>query len=729
MPIFRIAILSFAVRSFAFAQAAPAEALDFLHGLDEYDNIRRMLPDYMEQKAEALVRSRKQSLDLSTREALARRRQFVRERILHAIGGLPARTPLNARIVGTLERDGYRIEKIVFESQAKFYVTANLYLPASGDAPHPAVLYPLGHELGGKSNPTWQQMLATLARKGYVALTWDPVGQGERVQLYSADLRDSMLRSSTTEHTILGIQCLLTGQHIARYTIWDGIRALDYLLSRKEVDPERIAITGNSGGGTLSAYIGALDDRIKVVAPSCFITSWHWMLKTLGPQDAEQVFPGWLGDGLDYPDFIYAATPKPYLILSAIRDFFPIDGARETFQESLRTYSALEKNSHVEMFEADDGHGYSQPRRMAAYNWLSHQLRGRDELAEEKLIEPESAETLFCTQTGQVVTSFGGETVFTLNQARAEQLGNSRARVADASGLHQYQEKVRQAAIQRSGYEQDSGTVPVIPYGTIQRNGYRIEKLMYESEPGILIPSLVYVPDSGPARKPAVLIADSDGKSSTATAAEQLVLTGVIVLSADLRGMGETRIAPELNESEFYRYFGDYEDGMTAILMNRTLVGGRARDIIRGFDMLEARSDVDSEKLSGIGRNGAALPFLYAALFDKRPKALALEGMLVSYQAVTAMRMHRLIFEQIVPGALLDFDLPDLVSALAPRRVWISDPMTPTYTAVPYGEFSLAYTVAARAFALAGAAKALRLQHSRPEDQYAAQYYHDLLNR
>jgi cephalosporin-C deacetylase-like acetyl esterase len=251
----------------ALGACALSQDLDFLNGLDEYENIRRMLPDYMQRRGEALVQERKRALVIRTKEDLDRRRQFVREQILKAIGGLPERTPLNARTVATLERDGYRIEKLIFESQPKFYVTANLYLPAAGQPPFPAVLYPLGHELGSKAHEAWQQMLATLARRGYVALTWDTIGQGERIQLYSPDLHDSYLRGSTTEHTILGNQALLTGQAIARYTIWDGIRALDYLLSRKEVDPARVAVTGNSGGGTHTAYLAALDDRLKIAAP------------------------------------------------------------------------------------------------------------------------------------------------------------------------------------------------------------------------------------------------------------------------------------------------------------------------------------------------------------------------------------------------------------------------------------------------------------------------------
>src|SRR5689334_2154106 len=222
-------------------------------------------------------------------------------------------------------------------------------------------------------------MLLTLARNGYVALSWDPIGQGERIQMYDEDLHASKVRDSTTEHTILGIQTILTGHAIARYTIHDGLRALDYLLSRKEVDPKRVACTGNSGGGTHTAYLSALDDRIRVAAPSCYITSWRRLLETIGPQDAEQVFPNWLRDGLDFPDFLYAAAPKPYLVLSAIRDFFPIDGARESFREAQRYYPP----DKLRMVEADDGHGYTKPRRIAAYAWFARWLKKSEDQGSE----------------------------------------------------------------------------------------------------------------------------------------------------------------------------------------------------------------------------------------------------------------------------------------------------------------------------------------------------------
>jgi hypothetical protein len=365
------------------------------------------------------------------------------------------------------------------------------------------------------------------------------------------------------------------------------------------------------------------------------------------------------------------------------------------------------------MFEADDGHGYTHPRRMAAYDWLSRQFRGKPDEQAEIPIEPEASETLNCTETGQVVTSLGGETVFTINRARATILRGNRRPPTTAGDLRNWQDKVREAAQRLSGYEPPSGPVTVTPYGEIIREGYRIRKIVYESEPGILIPALLYVPESGPARKPAVLIADGNGKSAAAKAAEPLAKLGTVVLSVDLRGTGETRITPDLNDSEFYRYFGDYEDAMTAILMNRTLAAMRARDIVRGLDVLAAQPQVDPSQLSGIGRHGAAVPLLYAAVFDARLKSISLEDMILSYDAVATTAMQRKVFEDIVPGALLEFDLPDLVGAIAPRQVWISDPVTPTGTPLPQSSLAGEYGNASKAFALAGASGALRFIRPR----------------
>ena len=691
------------------AMAQQSEDLNFASGLEQFQNIRRMLPSYLNSIGLRMLEERKHRIErLASIEDVNKRRAYLREKMMEDLGGFPDRTPLNARVVGAVERSRYRIEKIIFESQPHFYVTANLYLPTTGHPPYPAILYPLGHERGGKTNPTWQQMLGSLATKGFVALTWDPIGQGERLQIYDEDLRESKVGDSTTEHTVLGAQCMLLGDHMARYTIWDGLRALDYLLSRKEVDPTRIGLTGNSGGGTHTAYIAALDDRIQVAAPSCYITSWHLMLETIGPQDAEQTFPFWLQQGVDYPDYLYAFAPKPYLILSAIRDFFPIAGARETFAEAEKVYAAIGAREKVGMFEADDGHGYNKTRRLAAYDWFGRWLKGTGDADPEPQIEMATPEELRCTPTGQVSTSLQGESVFTLNQKRLEKLkANHPTRPADL--LHNAKEAIR--------YEPLTGPLKVNLYGAISRTGYRIEKLIYESEPGILIPSLLYIPDAGASKKAAVLMVTGDGKAASASEAEQFATAGTVVLSIDVRGIGETRVATDVNSREFDRYFGDFNDIMTALLVGKTMVGMRALDVSRGLDLLASRKEVDTNRIYGYGEDAGALPLLYTSLIDSRIRKVVLNGMLVSYESVVNNRVHRRVFEGVAPGMLKSYDLQDLVAALAPRDVWIVSGTDPLGHELPASEVRNAYRRALDVFSQQGAGQAIHIMDRTP-DQY-----------
>ncbi len=665
LSVFFAAIIGFGIAS---VQAQRTSETDFLSGIEEYRNIKNMLPEYVNSHAKALLAERARKIaGFTSPQQITERKAYIRAQMMQSLGGaFPERTPLNARTVGVVEREGYRIEKVIFESQPKFYVTANLYLPTRGRGPFPAILFPLGHEEGAKAHDTWQQVLGSFAQKGYVALAWDQIGQGERVQMFDGDFGESKVRHSTTEHTIVGIQCLLTGDNLARYTIWDGMRALDYLLSRPEVDATRIGLTGNSGGGTHTAYLSALEDRIHVAAPSCYITSWTALLDTIGPQDAEQNLVPWIGAGLDHGDFIYAFAPRPFLMLSAIRDFFSIGGARATYREAQSVYKLMGAPEKLLMVEADDGHGYTKPRRLAAYRWFGRWLRGVEDQEPEPEVVIATEEDLFCTESGQVTVSLGGETVFSMNQRRAEQLR--------PKGRPLPSEELRNRVRTLTAFESPKNALVVNPYGEITRAGYRIEKLVYESEPGISVPALLFVPEGGSARKPAMIYVHGRGKSAAAAAGgeiEQFVKAGLIVLAIDLRGLGETRSRNTEGNDDFPVYFGDFESAMTALHIGRPLVGMRMTDVLRGIDLLAARTEVERSQIYGFGKDAGAIPLLHAAALDDRIRKVALEGMLASYQTIIQQRIHRQIFEQVIPGILRSYDLPDVVAALAPRQVWI----------------------------------------------------------
>lgn len=625
--------------------------LDFLANHVDGRELRQQLPRYLKAKAFRLLDEREAMVaNIKTPQELAARRTYIRERLTKALGGgWPAKTPLNARTVATLDFPEYKIEKVVFESQPKFYVTASLYVPKNVTGKRPAILFPLGHENGAKAHDAWQYVLVTFAKRGYVCFAWDTLGQGERLQFWDPALRVAKVGGSTNEHTLLGLQTVLMGDPLGRYTIWDGIRALDYLTSRSEVDTTRIGLTGNSGGGTHTAYLGALDDRFAAAAPSCYITGWRRLLETIGPQDAEQVIAPMLADHLDHGDFLLAFAPKPYQMLTAIRDFFSISGARSVFAATSRVYG-----DNLLYFEADDGHGYTKPRRAQAYKFFSRVLENQENPAPEPDVDILPEHRLYCTRTGQIE----GE-------------------VSDAASVHSLNLQ-RFQALRKSGSLDEirrvTGFAPVT--SKLNVTLYGGNKLTLETEPGLTLPALLYQPAT-PGPHPAVILSYGAGKSTAHADAQRLAAAGNVVLALDLRGLGETRPATVNYGSEWTRWFGDYESAQTAMLTGKPLVTMRAEDIARAAEWLQGRSDVDRTRIRVVGRELGAIPALLAASFDPRIAQVRLERMLVSWESLIQDRIHRQQWENAIAGALRTFDLPDLVRLLG-RRAEVVEPVDAT---------------------------------------------------
>src|SRR5262249_23604046 len=273
----------------------------------------RMLHTYLLAECQKHFNARRQTIAaLKTPDDIRRRQTELRERFIEALGGFPSKTPLNARTVGTLKGDGFRVERVVYESRSNHHVTALFYIP-EGKAPFPGVLMPCGHSANGKAVEAYQRACILMAKNGLAVLCYDPIGQGERIQLLDR-LGKPAIAGSTSEHTMAGVGALLVGSSTATYRIWDGIRSLDYLASRPEVDPKRLGCTGNSGGGTLTAYLMALDDRIVAAAPSCYITSLERLFATIGPQDAEQNITGQVAFSMEHADYLTMRAPRPTLV-------------------------------------------------------------------------------------------------------------------------------------------------------------------------------------------------------------------------------------------------------------------------------------------------------------------------------------------------------------------------------------------------------------------------------
>lgn len=390
------------------------------------DREQQMMRSFLRKKVQSALEERKQRYENLTTPAQIRAyqdrlRSFFRETT--DLDSFPHGS-LNPQVTGILERNGYRIEKILFESQPGFHVTANFYLP-EGDGPFPGILHPCGHSENGKAYESYQIANQLLVRNGFAVLCYDPIGQGERKQLLNET--GSGLLKSTSEHQILGRAPVLLGRGLAGYMIHDGLRALDYLASRPEVDPGRLGCTGNSGGGNMTAFLMALDPRIKAAAPGCFMTTLIEKNESPGPGDPEQILFAQIREGLDHPDFAILRAPRPTLILSATHDFVPITGTWDAFRQAKRTYGILGFPERMDLIEANEKHGYSRHLREGAARFFARWLQGRNiEITEPESVSTEADADLHATPGGQVLRLPDEKSVFDLNVACASKLRSHR---------------------------------------------------------------------------------------------------------------------------------------------------------------------------------------------------------------------------------------------------------------------------------------------------------------
>ncbi len=316
----------------------------------------------------------------------------LRRRLREALGlePFPERTDLKVRSVGMVERDGYRIEKIIFESRPGFEVPANVYVPA-GRGPEerlPTVLNPVGHWGRSKAEPVVQARCIGLAKLGYIALTYDAFGQGERA--IDGNGHGEYHRS------------VLVGRNNMTYMVWDSIRALDYLLTRADVDPDRIACTGASGGGLNTLYAAAIDERIQVAVPVVFVTRIREFLETgIGHCPCSHV--NGLARFADMGDVAGLIAPRPQMLITATHDpSFTPAGARAAEEQARGAYRALEVEERLALHEFEAGHDYNRPMREALYRFLALHLRGESSPVEEPDLQVETdASVLSCYPSGR----------------------------------------------------------------------------------------------------------------------------------------------------------------------------------------------------------------------------------------------------------------------------------------------------------------------------------------
>lgn len=336
---------------------------------------------------------------IETGDDWIRGRAEARERFLEMLGlsPLPERTPLEAVVTGREQAGDVVVEKILFQSSPGLYVTGNFYRPADLVEPLPTILYVCGHgpakegDISYGNKATYQHHGAWFARNGYTCLIIDTLQLGEIEGIHHGTYRHNRWWWQSAGYTPAGVEA------------WNGIRALDYLATRPEVDTTRIGVTGRSGGGATTWWIAALDERVKVAVPVAGITSLrNHVVDGCIEGHCDCMFHvnryRW-----DFPAVAALVAPRPLLIANTDKDrIFPLDGVYDVYTQTRRIYRLLDGEDHIGLALYEGPHKDTQPLRTAAFHWFERFLKDRtltDEMPDTSAPKPFALEQLRVLET------------------------------------------------------------------------------------------------------------------------------------------------------------------------------------------------------------------------------------------------------------------------------------------------------------------------------------------
>ena len=560
-----------AATSAAIASAQPAAK----SGLINYRDYPRCLPDAIRTlAAEAYERRNAEIRKLTNAAAIHARQKWVRETFWKITGGEPERTPLNIRTTGSFERERYRGENLVYESRPGEWIPANLYIPKNGTAPFPGVLFQMGHTPNGKAGDTYQRCCQGLVQLGFLVLAFDPMGQGERIN-YPGPSGHSRLASPDSEHTVAGMQMLLTGDTATRMQTWDAVRSLDVLASHPLVDPKRLASTGQSGGATVTMLLAAVDDRLACAAVSSGNTENLACANFHPPGSTDDAEQNLISSGpleMDRWDLLWPIAPKPLLILSSAKDFFGTyspsyeENGREEYARLEAAYRVLGQPGHLQRFESPLPHGLSYVMRLEVYRWLTRWLEdGRRKVEQEPPVAPEQDRVLWATETGSVVHDLKSKTPFQGSEERARKI-ETPSKPADLPRL--------------LGMERVPGRPRFRELSRVPSRDCEILAVEVPTAPHVWVPAWIFVPKQPVKRL--LIIAEPRGRNSgwaEGALFQRLAAGGTVVCAPDLRGIGDLK--PEYSPGA-PSYTGEHEDeenyAWASLMLGRSLLGQRVTD-------------------------------------------------------------------------------------------------------------------------------------------------------
>ena len=572
--------------------------------------------------------------------------QSIRKKFADLLGNFPPKSSLNATVTGTLQRDGYRIEKIIYESFKSHHVTANLYIP-EGKGKFPAALLLCGHENESKATESYQKTAILFAKNGFVVLVIDPISQSERFQLTNSNGKP-LTRGGTTEHTLLNEASNLVGTSTPADELWDNVRGLDYLVTRPEVDTSRIGCLGNSGGGMQTIYFAAFENRIKVIAPCSYLATRERTLEISGPADGCAQIPGEGKDHLELSDYLIAAAPKPILVLAGRYDFIDYSGTLLAYSDLQKVYASLHESQKIKLFTYDDGHGISKPKREAAVLWFRKWFYHDSTKVKEEDLATLTEKDLLCTATGQVNSAFTNEVsipernLFIFNQLKKNR----------EIFLQQDINVIRKKIAKMLSLDLSNKIIAVENKGEVENDKLVFQKMILRKINEIPLPVLLMNSSISKSDKIIVWL-NENGKNQLADSIslmESYLKKNDAVLLCDVSGTGETADVPRLNEEKYYNK--EYRDDMLALHCGLSLVGIRAADILTLMDFIATVPDFKNVPVEINAKGVTTIAAIHAALFSNQINQLNLYNGIKTYKTILENSVEKNWYSYVLNGVL-----------------------------------------------------------------------------